>query len=104
MTKSTWVLLGTIAAVTTLEAAKERTVCNIKGQVVPAMALRNVWLINGKDTIQSRHIGSSFNLSVKPGKYTLLIDAVAPYKDHQFADILINNNNTMELGNIKLIQ
>ncbi len=104
MTKSTWVLFGTIAVVTTLEASKERNICTIKGKVVPAMALRNVWLINGTDTIQSSHIGSSFNLSVKPGKYTLWIDAVAPYQDHQFANIEVDQDNHMELGSIELMQ
>jgi hypothetical protein len=104
MTKSTWVLLCTIAAVTTLEASKKRTVCSIKGEIHPAKAIRQVWLIRNGDTIPASLTGTRLNVDVKPGVYGVWIDAIAPYQDHLTADIDLFDNNSMELGNIELLQ
>lgn len=104
MTRSTWVLLCTIAAVTTLEASKKRTVCSIKGEIHPIKAIRKVWLIRNGDTIPASITGSRLNVDVKPGVYDVWIDAIAPYQDHLTADIDLYDNITMELGNIELLQ
>jgi hypothetical protein len=104
MNRSTWVLVGTIAAVTTLEASKKRTRCTIQGKVHPAMALRQVWLISNGDTIKTSHMDNEFQVAVKPGRYSIWIDAVAPYQDHRFINLDLTDETTMELGNIELTQ
>ncbi|MBC6489497.1 hypothetical protein ACFSQD_04140 [Flavihumibacter stibioxidans] len=104
MNRSNWVLMGTIAAVTALETAKDRNNCTIKGRVMPAVAVRNIWLIQDRDTIVSTCNESRFRLAVKPGRYSVLIDAVAPYRDQRWSDLDLSENNTVELGNIELVQ
>ena len=104
MNRSNWVLMGTIAAVTALETAKERNNCTIKGQVNPSVAVRNIWLIQEKDTLVAPCNENSFRLAVKPGHYSVWIDAVAPFKDQQRSNLYLSESTTMELGNIELIQ
>lgn len=104
MTKSAWVLLGTVAAVTFLEASKKRTVCTIKGEVHPIKAFRKVWLIQNGDTIPAKRLGSRFQVAVKPGEYGIWIDAVAPFKDQMVNDIHLLDEQTSDLGEINLLQ
>ncbi len=104
MTKSAWVLLGTITAVVFLEASKKRAVCTIRGEVHPVKAFRQVWLIQNGDTVQGRRLGSKFQLAVKPGEYRIWIDAIAPYRDQTFADIRLQDEQVADLGSIDLFQ
>lgn len=104
MNRSNWVLMGTIAAVTALETTKERNNCTIRGQVNPSVAVRNIWLIKERDTIAAPCEKNIFRLAVKPGNYSVWIDAVAPFQDKQLSNLYLSENTTVELGNIELIQ
>jgi hypothetical protein len=102
MTKSAWVLLGTIVTVTTLEASKKRNICTIRGEIYPAMALRKVWLIQDTDTLPVYQTLGKFQVSVKPGKYSVWIDAIAPYQDLHYKCIELSEEETIELGRLDL--
>lgn len=102
MTKSAWVLVGTIAAVTTLEASKKRNICTISGSVSPAMGLRKLWLIQDYDTIAINQQAGSFKVNVKPGTYRIWVDAVAPYQDLHIDSIALDEEGTRNLGDLQL--
>ncbi|WP_157474157.1 hypothetical protein [Flavihumibacter petaseus] len=104
MTKSAWVLLGTVTAVFFLEASKKRAVCTIQGEIHPVKALRKVWLIQNGDTVPANNLGSRFKIAVKPGEYSVWIDAIAPYQDHLVEGIRLLDEQTDDLGGIELIQ
>lgn len=102
MTKSAWVLVGTIAAVTTLEASKKRNICTISGRIMPAMGLRKVWLIQDFDTLAVNQQAGAFKINVKPGSYNIWVDAVAPYQDLRLDSILLEEEGTRNLGELHL--
>lgn len=104
MTRSLWVLLSAVAAVTTLESIKDRAVCTIRGSIHPAMALRKIWIIQDGDTTATTFATNKFEIQVKAGHFTLWIDAVAPYRDIKFDHIASSSDNEIDLGNIELIQ
>lgn len=102
MTKSAWVLVGTIAAVTTLEASKNRNICTISGTVKPAMGLRKLWLLQDNDTLAIYQKAGSFEVNVKPGNYRIWVDAVAPYRDLKIDSITLDEQGVRKLGELRL--
>lgn len=104
LTTSAWVLLGSVISIAFLEYRKDRSVCTIKGEIFPAMALRKIWVIQDGDTIPTSCISNTFKVVVKPGPYLVWIDAVAPFQDFRYTNFATGEQAEIELGNIQLVQ
>jgi hypothetical protein len=76
---------------------------SITGKITPADALKDVWVVSPKDTIRALVIQGSFTIvNVKPGTYTVIINATEPYKDEIKEDVTVLEGGYIYLGEIKL--
>jgi hypothetical protein len=76
----------------------------ITGTISPADGAEAVWAIkNGGDTTKGTLTQGKFSVDVKPGSYTLIVDAKDPYKD-----VSVNNlevaDKPVDVGEIILQQ
>lgn len=76
----------------------------ITGSISPADGAEAVWAIkSGGDTTKGTLTQGKFSVDVKPGNYTLIVDAKDPYKD-----VSVNNlevaDKPVDIGEIILQQ
>lgn len=74
----------------------------ITGKITPADGATAVWAISGTDSTKALLENGTFALSVKPGTYTVMIDAADPYKDVTKKNITVSEKKPKDLGEIKL--
>ncbi|WP_026897533.1 hypothetical protein [Daejeonella oryzae] len=76
----------------------------IKGTVTPSGSVESVYAISGTDTIKAQVADSLVALEVKPGTYSIQIDAKEPFKDQKVENVLVEEGKTTDLGTITLNQ
>ncbi|WP_342329821.1 carboxypeptidase-like regulatory domain-containing protein [Pedobacter sp. FW305-3-2-15-E-R2A2] len=77
----------------------------IQGKVTPAEGASQVLAVVGTDTLRAAITNGSFVFSkVKPGTYTVLVKANAPYKDTSVENVAVTDSATTDVGEIKLLQ
>jgi hypothetical protein len=75
----------------------------INGIVDPVEGARKIWAINGNDSVSTLpQAGGKFAMDVKPGSYTVIIRAAAPFKDVSLANVLVYENQSTDVGVITL--
>lgn len=75
----------------------------IAGKVTPAEGATEAWAIQGTDTLTSPVTDGAFNFqNAKPGAYTVIIGAKAPYKPATVTDVKVDDGKSTDLGEIKL--
>jgi hypothetical protein len=75
------------------------------GTVNPSKAASMAWIMSGTDTLRASMRETGFEFSgVKPGVYSILIVAIAPYKNARRDNITVNDGNVTNVGEIQLIQ
>ena len=76
---------------------------SIKGKVTPADGAAKVMAVSGADTVKADVSGGSFELShLKPGTYTLIVDATDPYKDAMKDGVQVTDGIATDVGEIQL--
>ena len=76
---------------------------SITGTVIPAMALKDVWVVSAHDTVRGLVMEGNFSvINVKPGTYKVIINAVEPYKDAIKEGITVIDGQPVDMGEIKL--
>ena len=92
------VLFLALAAVSFLPAVKS----GIHGVIEPAEAAAKVTAISGNDSMSTVPVAGKFSLPVKPGNWTLVIEATRPYRSTTVENILVLENQSTDAGVIKL--
>lgn len=85
-------------------AFKERNASGISGRITPADAVEMVYAILGKDSLKTVPANGAFMLEAKAGMYKVIIDAKQPFKDVMLESVEVTENNTTDLGEIKIVQ
>ncbi len=76
---------------------------SIKGSVSPGEGAMAVWAISGKDTLKAPIANGNFDISIdKTGTYTVIVDAVPPYKDAVRDGIVVSEGQPADIGVIVL--
>jgi hypothetical protein len=75
---------------------------SITGRISPEAAAELVWAVNGKDTTKTMIVGGSFSLAVKPGTFTLFVNAKSPYKNVSLGNLEVKQNQVLNVGEIIL--
>ena len=106
MKKIAITLFTAFAAFMVLSAFVARTnvASGIHGTVTPAEGAKKVWAINGTDSASTVPVGGNFSLDVKPGTWSLKVEAAAPYKDATVESIVVEEGKSADAGEIKLTQ
>jgi hypothetical protein len=77
----------------------------VKGSVNPANAAMRAWLISKTDTLNAPVIQGNFMITnVKPGNYTLMVEARPPYRDGFKQDVLVVDGQPTDVGVIEMNQ
>jgi hypothetical protein len=98
-----WFLLGLLA----LFSMAFRLVYNspVKGSVTPPNGASRAWLISKSDTLNAPVIQGNFMITnVKPGNYTLMVEAKPPYRDSFKQDVIVVEGQPTDVGVIEMNQ
>lgn len=97
-----------ILMVTILILAAYAPVLDIKsgmhGMIEPADGAKKAWAIMGTDSVSTVPVAGGFSLELKPGTWMLVIEAVPPYKNHVIQNIFVQENQSTDVGVLKLTQ
>jgi hypothetical protein len=75
----------------------------VKGSVNPSNAAVRAWIFSRTDTLNSPVIQGNFLISnVKPGNYTLMMEAKPPYRDSFKQDVLVVDGQPTDEGVIEM--
>ena len=75
---------------------------SIHGSVDPPDAVKKVWAINRTDSVSVVPVTGNFTLEVKPGTYQVIVEAVRPYKNSSVDNIVVQEGQSADAGQIKL--
>ena len=98
------ILLGIMFIVLAAFVRRAEPKSGIHGVIDPADGAKKAWAIMGTDSVSTVPVGGNFSLEVKPGNWTLIIEAVAPYKNAVTQNIMVQENQSTDVGTIKLSQ
>jgi hypothetical protein len=77
----------------------------VKGSVSPMNAANRAWLISKSDTLNAPVIQGNFMITnVKPGNYTLMMEAKPPFRDSFKQDVLVVDGQPTDVGVIEMNQ
>jgi hypothetical protein len=92
-----WALVLMASAFKVLEGG------SISGKVIPEDGATEAWAITGSDTVKATIADGTFSIQpVKPGTYTVIINAKAPYKNAILPDVKVEEGKVTDFGEIKL--
>ena len=98
-----WFLLGIVAFLSL--AFRIYYNSPVKGSVSPANGAGRAWLISRNDTLNAPVIQGNFMITnVKPGNYTLMLEAKPPYRDSFKQDVLVVEGQPTDVGVIEMNQ
>jgi hypothetical protein len=75
---------------------------SIAGKISPQAGADIVQIIGKKDSIKVAVIEGNFMAQVKPGKYKLIINTKAPFKNAQLDNLEVKQNQALNIGEIIL--
>lgn len=104
MKKTFVTLIGIIACVVCLHAFRIIQGSTITGRVNPPDEVETVWAFSNTDTIRGTLSQGAFALTAKPGLWKVVIDAKPPFRDAVIENVEVKNNQTTDLGEIRLLQ
>lgn len=73
----------------------------ITGSVEPADAVNRVWAIKDNDSASATLFNGRFSLTLKTGNWTLIVEAINPYKNYS-QPVLVLEGGPTDVGVIKL--
>ncbi len=74
----------------------------VSGKIIPPEGAVAVWAISGTDSISTKPVVGLFNLELKPGWYSIVVQTNQPYKQVQYDKMEVQEGKTIDLGEIKL--
>ncbi|MBX3239501.1 MAG: carboxypeptidase regulatory-like domain-containing protein [Chitinophagaceae bacterium] len=78
---------------------------SIKGTVAPPEGAVRAWAISGTDTLRADVANGAFEIgAAKPGTYTVIIEATAPFKNATKEGVEVKEGEATDLGEITLEQ
>lgn len=90
---------GSLFAFTGIQTA------SIKGKITPPESSVKAWAISGTDTVSAPINAGEFNFSnLKEGKYQIIIEATAPYKNASKENVEVKNGEVTDIGEIVVTQ
>ena len=75
----------------------------VKGSVSPANGVSRAWVISQHDILSAPVIEGNFMINnVKPGNYTLMLEARPPFRDSFKQDVLVVEGQPTDVGVIEM--
>jgi hypothetical protein len=98
------ILIPIVIAITALTTSISfQTSGSIKGMVSPPNGAARVWAISKTDTISCIVYKGEFIITELPaGTYTLIVEAIPPYKNQRREFVIVRQNQQTDIGYISL--
>ena len=103
MKKIVIILLAVVVMMTAFINHKSYTVSGVQGTISPADGAKKIWAYSGKDTVSVIPSSTSFSIDVKPGTWTIYVEANKPYKDATISNVIVEAGRYTDAGEIKLL-
>jgi len=92
------------ATITFLSFSKEWT-GSVKGRINPGDAALRAFVFSAKDTVMANVVNGGFIImNVKPGSYTLLLEAKPPYRNVIRESISVVDGEPTDVGLIEMLR
>lgn len=96
-------VLGIIISIILLSNISKFTVkSGIQGSVDPPDGAKRMWAVSNRDTIPVVPSSGNFLIEVKPGTWSLFVEAKSPYSNAQRDNIVVTDGQITDIGIIKL--
>jgi hypothetical protein len=76
----------------------------IHGTIEPADGAKKAWAVSGTDSVSTVPVAGHFSLELKPGPWTVIIEGNPPYKNQVMQNVIVQENQSTDVGIIKLSQ
>ena len=97
-------LVLVIIGVSSIHAARLLATSSFRLKITPAGAANRVQAIQGHDTVAMTNMNGVYYVqSVNPGRWQVLVTAMAPYKDLRY-DVTVGPGGDADLGEMRLTQ
>jgi len=83
-------------------SVRKPALSSIYGNIEPPEAAKMVWAISGKDSLMVAPETGRFSIAVTPGKWTIYVQAVSPYKDIVIENLLVSESRSTNAGVIQM--
>ena len=74
----------------------------LHGLIEPVDGARKVWAISGTDSFSTIPVVGKFAIDLKPGSWTVIVEAVSPLKNAMMDNVLVQENQSTDVGLITL--
>lgn len=101
MKKSVITFFSIVLVIIALHAFRALQQSTITGKIFPANAATTVWAINGNHLLKVTPQNGSFELTVPPGSWSVMVEANKPYENFK-TPALVEEGKTKDLGIIRL--
>jgi len=104
MKKTKLALVALVISVGILFSFSAIKTSTLKGTVTPSGKAIKVWALSATDTLSANVLNGTFEIKdVKPGTYTVIIEAQAPYAATRRKDVVVKPDAPVtDIGEIKL--
>jgi hypothetical protein len=76
---------------------------SIRGTVTPAEGGVRAWAESSTDTLKAPIVNGTYEINgAKPGTYKVIIEAKPPYRNAAKDDVMVNDGQSSDAGEIKL--
>jgi len=93
-----------LSASISLNAVSPRSASKIIGTATPSIGVKKVAAYDGKDSIFSNTSTGTFTIEVHAGNWKLIVLAVPPYKDAVLENVVVQEGQDTDVGEIRLSQ
>jgi len=84
--------------------AQKETASRIIGTATPLEGIRKIAAYDGKDSVFANTSTGTFAISVHAGNWKLIVLAAIPYKDAVLENVVVQEGQDTDVGEIKLIR
>ena len=81
-----------------------RSASRIIGTATPSLGVKKVAAFDGKDSVFSNTSTGTFAIEVRAGNWKLIVLAVPPYKDAVLENVVVQEGQDTDVGEIRLSQ
>ena len=103
MKKTIIILIAAFIVTISAFTIRKNLVSGIHGTISPAGGAQLVWAVGIKDSVSAVPVSGNFSINTKPGKWRIHVIAVASYKDAFVDNIIVEDGQYTDVGEIKLI-
>ena len=98
------ILIILLSGLISSNAINHKASSRIIGTATPTIGLKKIAAFDGKDSVFSNTSTGTFAIEVHAGNWKLIVLAVPPYKDAVLENVVVQEGQDTDVGEIRLSQ